>query len=113
MAAILLIAVPIAFNVAFFELGRAFEYPAILRKEPDEILRRFNAGGSGLILRWEALLVSALLMLPLAVLVAVVLGASPVLTLLSRVVGGVAPPGPGARLCPWALARPGGAPPDP
>src|SRR3954454_3540171 len=90
MAAILLIAVPIAFNVAFFELGRAFEYPAILRKEPDEILRRFNAGGSALILRWEALLVSALLMLPLAVLVAVVLGASPVLTVLSVVVSAVA-----------------------
>jgi len=58
---ILLIAVPIAFNLAFFELGRAFNYPNILRKQPDEILRRFAAGGSGLILRWEALVVSALL----------------------------------------------------
>ena len=38
--ALLLIAVPIAFNAAFFELGRAFDYPNILRKEPDEILRR-------------------------------------------------------------------------
>ena len=64
-AAILLIAVPIAFNAAFFELGRAFDYPNILRKEPDEILTRFHAGGSGLILRWEALLLSALAMLPL------------------------------------------------
>jgi hypothetical protein len=52
ITAILLILVPIAFNVAFFELGRAFDYPNILRKEPDEILRRFVAGGSGLILRW-------------------------------------------------------------
>jgi hypothetical protein len=50
---VLLIAVPIAFNVAFFQLGRAFDYPNILRREPDEILRRFAAGGSGLILRWE------------------------------------------------------------
>ena len=74
ITAVLLIAVPIAFNLAFFELGRAFDYPNILRKEPDEILRRFAAGGSGLILRWEALLVSALLMLPLAALLAVVLG---------------------------------------
>jgi len=106
MAAILLIAVPIAFNVAFFELGRAFEYPAILRKEPDEILRRFNAGGSGLILRWEALLVSALLMLPLAVLVAVVLGASPVLTLLSVVVGAVAALVQGLGLVRWPFAVP-------
>ena len=67
-AAILLIAVPIAFNLAFFELGRAFDYPNILRKEPDEILRRFAAGGSGLVLRWQALLVSALAMLPLVAL---------------------------------------------
>ena len=34
---ILLILVPIAFNAAFFELGRAFDYPDILRREPDEI----------------------------------------------------------------------------
>lgn len=69
--AALLIAVPIAFNLAFFELGRAFDYPNILRKEPDEILRRFAAGGSGLILRWQVLLLSALAMLPLVALVAV------------------------------------------
>lgn len=86
-AAALLIAVPIAFNVAFFELGRAFDYPDILRKEPDEILRRFAAGGSGLILRWQALLLSALAMLPLAALLAVVLAASPELTVLSVATG--------------------------
>src|SRR5205809_763971 len=79
ITAVLLIAVPIAFNVAFFELGRSFDYPNILRKEPDEILRRFAAGGSGLILRWEGLLISALLMLPLATLLAVVLAAAPAL----------------------------------
>ena len=55
-AAALLIVVPIAFNVAFFALGRAFDYPDILRRPPDEILRRFHAGGAGLVLRWEALL---------------------------------------------------------
>src|SRR2546427_12563453 len=77
ITAVLLIAVPIAFNVAFFELGRSFDYPNILRKEPDEILRRFAAGGSGLVLRWEGLPVSALLMLPLATLLALVLPAAP------------------------------------
>ncbi len=87
VTAVLLIAVPIAFNLAFFELGRAFDYPNILRKEPDEILRRFAAGGSGLLLRWHALLLSALAMLPLAALLAVVLAASPALTVLSVVVG--------------------------
>jgi hypothetical protein len=87
VAAILLIGVPIAFNVAFFELGRVFDYPNILRKEPDEILRRFAAGGSGLLLRWQALLLSALAMLPLAALLAIVLAAPPALTALSIAVG--------------------------
>jgi hypothetical protein len=105
-AAILLIAVPIAFNLAFFELGRAFDYPNILRKEPDEILRRFDAGGPGLILRWEALLVSALLMLPLAALLAIVLGASPTLSVLSVVVGAVAALVQGLGLVRWPFAVP-------
>src|SRR5215208_4924703 len=89
-AAVLLIAVPIAFNLAFFELGRAFDYPNILRKKPDEILRRFAAGGSPLILRWEALLVSALAMLPLVALLAVALHAALPLTVTSVVVGSAA-----------------------
>jgi hypothetical protein len=105
-AAILLITVPIAFNLAFFELGRSFDYPNILRKEPDEILRRFAAGGSGLILRWEALLVSALLMLPLAALLAVVLGASPALSVLSVVVGTAAALVQGLGLVRWPFAVP-------
>jgi hypothetical protein len=50
LAGVLLIVVPVAFNVAFVALGRAFDYPDILRREPDEILRRFAAGGSGLLL---------------------------------------------------------------
>src|SRR5688572_21127619 len=90
LTAVLLIVVPIGFNLAFFELGRAFDYPDILRREPDEILRRFAAGGAGLVLRWEALLLSALAMLPLAVLLAITLGASPALTAMSITVGVVA-----------------------
>jgi hypothetical protein len=106
VTAVLLIAVPVAFNVAFFELGRAFDYPNILRKEPDEILRRFAAGGSGLILRWEALLVSALLMLPLAAMLAVVLAASPALTVLSIVLGAAAALVQGIGLVRWPFAVP-------
>jgi hypothetical protein len=37
MTAALLIAVPLAFNAAFFELGRALDYPNILRS-PDLLL---------------------------------------------------------------------------
>jgi hypothetical protein len=104
--AVLLIAVPVAFNLAFFELGRAFDYPNILRKEPDEILRRFAAGGSGLILRWEALLLSALAMLPLVALLAVALGASAALTIASIVVGSAAALVQGLGLVRWPFAVP-------
>lgn len=106
VTAVLLIAAPIAFNVAFFELGRAFEYPNILRKEPDEILRRFAAGGSGLILRWEALLVSALAMLPLVALLAVVIAAPPALTAPTIVIGVAAALVQALGLVRWPFAVP-------
>ncbi len=105
-AAVLLIAVPIAFNLAFFELGRTFDYPDILRREPDEILRRFAAGGPGLVLRWEALLVSALAMLPLVALLAVVLAATPALTALSIVLGAAAALVQALGLVRWPFAVP-------
>jgi hypothetical protein len=106
VAAILLIVVPIAFNVAFLELGRVFDYPNILRKEPDEILRRFAAGGSGLLLRWQALLLCALAMLPLAALLAVVLAAPPALTAVSIVVGAAAALVQAIGLVRWPFAVP-------
>lgn len=104
--AALLVVVPIAFNLAFFELGRAFDYPAILRKAPEEILRRFEAGGAGLILRWEALLLSALAMLPLVVLLAVALAAPPALTALSIAVGAAAALVQALGLARWPFAVP-------
>jgi Domain of unknown function (DUF4386) len=106
VAAVLLIAVPIGFNLAFLELGRSFDYPAILRKEPDEILRRFAAGGSGLLLRWQALLVSALAMLPLVAVLAVALAAPPALTALSIVIGSAAALVQAFGLVRWPFAVP-------
>lgn len=106
LTAIISIGVPIVFNVAFFELGRAFDYPAILRKPADEILRRFAAGGSGLLLRWHLLFLSALAMLPLAVLLAVVLDAGAVLTPLTLVVGVVAALVQAVGLARWPFAVP-------
>jgi uncharacterized protein DUF4386 len=103
---VIAIAVPIVFNVAFFELGRAFDYPSILRRAPDEILRRFAAGGAGLLLRWHLLFLSALAMLPVAVLFAVVLDAGPALTWLSLVVGVVAALVQAVGLARWPFAVP-------
>jgi hypothetical protein len=105
-AGILLIGVPVAFNLAFFALGRTFDYPDILRRDPDEILRRFAAGGPGLLLRWQALLLSALAMLPLAVLLAVALGASATLTALSVAIGAAAALVQALGLVRWPFAVP-------
>jgi hypothetical protein len=105
-AAALLIVVPIGFNLAFFELGRTFDYPHILRKEPDEILRRFAAGGSGLILRWQALLLSALAMLPLVALLAVALDLPAPLAVASVVIGSAAALVQALGLVRWPFAVP-------
>jgi Domain of unknown function (DUF4386) len=106
LAGVLLIAVPIAFNAAFIELGRTFEYPAILRKEPGEILRRFSAGGPALLFRWELLLLSALGMLPVAVMLAVAIGAAPALSALSVTFGVVAALVQALGLVRWPFAVP-------
>ena len=106
LTAVIAIAVPIVFNVAFFELGRTFDYPSILRRPPDEILRRFAAGGAGLLLRWHLLFLSAPAMLPLAVLLSVALGAGPVLTPLTIVVGVVAALVQAVGLARWPFAVP-------
>ena len=66
---LLLILVPIAFNVTFFMLQRAFEYPDILRKPTDTILRRFQEGGGSLRRLWYAFTFSAVLFTPVPVLV--------------------------------------------
>jgi hypothetical protein len=55
-AGALLVGLPIAFNLFFFLLGRAFDYPGILRSPVGTILNRFQAGGA-----WPGIVVGALL----------------------------------------------------
>jgi hypothetical protein len=61
--------VPIAFNITFLLLGRAFEYPDILRKPTDYILRKFKAGGTALRRLWYAFTFSAVLFTVVPVMV--------------------------------------------
>ena len=67
-AAVLLIAAPVLFNVTFALLGTRLEYPDILRRPGGEILERFRAGGSSLILLWRSFMLSGLLMIGAVVL---------------------------------------------
>ena len=67
-AVVLLVAVPVLFNLAFAELGRTFSYPDVLRRPAAEVMQKVRDGGAGLTLRWWAFLLSALLMVPLVLL---------------------------------------------
>lgn len=69
VTALLLIFLPVSFNVLFFMLQRSFEYPDILRKPTDHILSRFKAGGKRLVLIWYFFALTSLLFVPTAVLV--------------------------------------------
>jgi hypothetical protein len=72
---------PISFNVFFFLLGKRFEYPDILRKPVEHVLRTFQEGGSTLKLIWLGLMLTAVFFAPTVVLLNVILapGASAVL----------------------------------
>jgi hypothetical protein len=74
LTGLLLIIVPLAFNTTFFLLQRAFEYPNILRKPTEDILRRFKDGGAPLRRLWYAFAMSAVLFTPVPVLVQQVFG---------------------------------------
>jgi hypothetical protein len=73
-AGVLLIAVPLAFNAAFARLAARFDYPDVLRRPTSEVLERFRAGGTGLVLIWWAFALTAVLMVPLVVLLSSAIG---------------------------------------
>jgi hypothetical protein len=72
-AGVLLIVAPVWFNANFGLLGKRFDYPDILRRPTGEILERFRAGGSSLILLWWTFMLSGLLLITDAVLLGQVL----------------------------------------
>jgi hypothetical protein len=70
VAGLLLVAVPLAFNAAFALLAARFDYPDILRRPTSEVLTRFRAGGTRLVVLWWAFALTAVMLAPLAVLLA-------------------------------------------
>jgi hypothetical protein len=68
LAGLLLIIVPLAFTALFTLLQMQFEYPDILRQPTADILAKFQAGGSGLIAAWYGLTLSAVLFIPVVLL---------------------------------------------
>ena len=69
LTAILLILTPVAFNIFFTLLSVTFEYPDILREPTRYVLSSFDAGGSELVMIWYGFMLTAVLFVPLAVMV--------------------------------------------
>lgn len=87
-AGLTLIAAPILFNACFTLLAQRFDYPDILRRPTHEVLERFQAGGSGLILIWWLFSLTAVLFTAVSVLLAIAVSdAEPTVVLLGAVFG--------------------------
>lgn len=68
LTGLLLVMVPVVFTLCFGLLQTQFEYPDILRQPTDDVLRKFQAGGAPLIATWYVLTLTALLFVPLAIM---------------------------------------------
>ena len=74
LTGLVLLVLPVAYNLLYTLLARSFDYPDILRQPTSQILDRFAAGGSRLILTWWGFAMSAVLLAPAVVLLSATLG---------------------------------------
>lgn len=87
-AGLLLIALPLVFNVAFAVLAATFDYPDILRRPTEQVLERFRSGGTSLVVWWWLFALTAVALAPLAVLLSrALVGASQTLLALAALAG--------------------------
>lgn len=103
---ILMILLPITFNATFFSLARAFEYPDILRKPTDHILKRFTEGGTRLLMLWYLFALTALLAIPVALLLQRVFPDQPELAAASAIIGVISGVVQAMGLLRWSLLVP-------
>jgi Domain of unknown function (DUF4386) len=82
---VLLIIAPVWFNASFALLAKRFDYPQILRRPTGEILERFRAGGTSLILLFWTFMLSGLLLIAAAVWLGRVLGFGAVVLLATTI----------------------------
>ena len=88
LTGLLLLVLPVAYNLLYTLLARSFDYPDILRQPTDQVLDRFAAGGSRLVLIWWGFAMSAVLLAPAVVLVSVTLAdADPTVLVLATAIG--------------------------
>ena len=88
LTGLLLLLLPIAYNLLYTLLARGFDYPDILRQPTSQVLERFTAGGSRLVLTWWGFAMSAVLLAPAVVLLSATLAdANPTVVALATAIG--------------------------
>jgi hypothetical protein len=88
LTGLLLLVLPVAYNGLYTLLARGFDYPDILRQPTGQVLERFAAGGSRLVLIWWGFTMSAVLLAPAVVLVSATLAdADPTVLALASAIG--------------------------
>jgi hypothetical protein len=88
LTGLVLLVLPVAYNLLFALLARGFDYPDILRQPTQQVLARFAAGGSRLVLVWWGFAMTAVLLAPVVVLVSATLAdADPTVLTLGTAVG--------------------------
>jgi hypothetical protein len=88
---LLLLLLPVAYNLLYTLLARTFDYPDILRQPTSQVLERFTAGGGRLVLTWWGFAMSAVLLAPTVVLLSATLAdANPTVLALATATGLVA-----------------------
>jgi Domain of unknown function (DUF4386) len=88
LTGLLLLVLPVAYNGLYTLLARSFDYPDILRQPTRQVLERFAAGGSRLVLTWWGFAMSAVLLAPAVVLLSATLAdANPTVLALASAIG--------------------------
>jgi hypothetical protein len=107
LTGLLLVVLPVAYNGLYTLLARGFDYPDILRQPTSQVLERFAAGGSRLVLIWWGFAMSAVLLAPAVVLVSATLAdADPTVLALATAIGLLAALVQFLGLVRWAFAVP-------
>ena len=88
LTGLLLLVLPVAYNGLYTVLARSFDYPDILRQPTGQVLDRFAAGGSRLVLLWWGFTMSAVLLAPAVVLLSATLAdANPTVLAVATAIG--------------------------
>jgi hypothetical protein len=110
LTGIAVIALAIAFNVPYAVLAATYDYPDILRRPAGEALNLFAAGGASLVFTWHAFAVTALLMAPLAIALALTpkaVAQKPALAIGAAIAGALAGVTQAMGLWRWVFVVPG------